>query len=184
MTAVQIRNRCPSLAINFQIPYDFWFNRKLGEEEAAKLKIFGCQAWAVRVNRNKLDSNAESCVMIRHKAGTKMAIGCGVLKGKKEEHKVNEGILGVESLVIQIDPNVEELIPNLRRSARHRTENICACCRVVNVKEIGQDKVTEPMMVGEDLSSLESDKRIEAMKAKLMRLKERIFGKSLSDQKM
>lgn len=37
-----IRNRCPSTAIDMQVPYELWFRQKLTDECVRAIKVFGC----------------------------------------------------------------------------------------------------------------------------------------------
>lgn len=238
MTAVHVRNRCPSSAINFQVPYELWYNKEMDEREIARLKVFGCQAWALRVNKTKLDSRAELCVMVGYEAGTKDGYRLWSLERKKvivrrsvifveekfpfkekglatdglpritrlkpeggeihfditkvegptievefEPKEVRQEIeetLGVESPVRQSqsqnESNVGELVPNLRRSARHRTGKTCACCNAAAlnvVKEVEHGRVTDPTTVDEAMSSLEHEKWTEAMKVEMNEMKKR-----------
>ena len=66
MTACYIRNRCESRAIENQIPFELWHNRKLSSEELRFMKVFGCQAWMTveNVKSHKMKDRAEECVMI------------------------------------------------------------------------------------------------------------------------
>ncbi|KAJ8866187.1 hypothetical protein PR048_033711 [Dryococelus australis] len=182
-------NTCPSSAIHFHIHYELCFNRQLGEEEVAKLKIFGCQACAVRVNRKKLDSKAESCVLIGYEAGTKdgyrlwslerenVIIRSSVVfeeekfpfKGKGQVKDVSKSkgeetyfdITHVEGPEVELGFELEGVGQEIEDN-----EEILG---VESLPDIGQEKVTEPMTVGEALSSLESDTWIEVEKNEMKR---------------
>ncbi|KAL1458776.1 hypothetical protein WDU94_008892 [Cyamophila willieti] len=71
MTAAYIRNRCPSSAIDNQIPFELWTNKKLTRDDMERIKVFGCRAWAKKMDGKKLDSKAEKCVMIGYEENTK-----------------------------------------------------------------------------------------------------------------
>ncbi|KAJ8893914.1 hypothetical protein PR048_006515 [Dryococelus australis] len=43
--ANNIQNRCPSQAINEQIPFQLWFNKDLTVDDIKHIFIFGCQMW-------------------------------------------------------------------------------------------------------------------------------------------
>jgi hypothetical protein len=46
-------------------------NKKLNADDMERLKVFGCQAWAKKLDRGKLDSKAEECVMVGYEENTK-----------------------------------------------------------------------------------------------------------------
>jgi hypothetical protein len=69
-TAVYIRNRCPSKAVNFQIPFELWEERDLTLGDLDNLKVFGCQAWVI-IKGGKLDPRGEECVFMGYPEGTK-----------------------------------------------------------------------------------------------------------------
>ncbi|KAI5735092.1 hypothetical protein M8J77_014056 [Diaphorina citri] len=71
MTAAYIRNRCPSSAIDNQIPYELWTNKNLTKEDVNRIKVYGCRAYAKKMSGGKLDSKAEKCVMIGYEESTK-----------------------------------------------------------------------------------------------------------------
>jgi len=72
MTATLLRNRAPSAAINFEIPFERWFRKELGEEELKRLKVFGCLAWALKMEgKSKVKPVSEKCVMVGYELGTK-----------------------------------------------------------------------------------------------------------------
>lgn len=54
-TPTFIRNRCPSSAINNQIPAELWTGKKMLNEEIDKMKVFGCKAWTKRLFINQID---------------------------------------------------------------------------------------------------------------------------------
>uniref|UniRef100_A0A1Y1N2J6 Integrase catalytic domain-containing protein n=1 Tax=Photinus pyralis TaxID=7054 RepID=A0A1Y1N2J6_PHOPY len=83
MTSVFIRNRCPSSAIDFKIPYEIWHNKKLKLETANLIKIFGCQAWAKKSKSTKFESKAETCVLIGFAENTKDGYRLWSLKRRK-----------------------------------------------------------------------------------------------------
>lgn len=73
MYANEIRNRCPSKAIDCQIPYELWFEKNLIKEEIQRFKVFGCRVWSLitEESRAKLDARAEECIFVGHERGMK-----------------------------------------------------------------------------------------------------------------
>lgn len=69
--AVFILNRIPHSGINFQIPYELWFKRKFEGSEVQRIKVFGCKAWALKMDSGKLEEKTEACVMMGYELETK-----------------------------------------------------------------------------------------------------------------
>ena len=63
LTAVHIINMSPSRPLDFKIPQELWAGRK---QDYAKLRIFGCEAYALVPNdeRRKLDSRSRKCIFL------------------------------------------------------------------------------------------------------------------------
>lgn len=63
MTAVFLRNRCPTKSLDDITPAAIWNNEK---SKASILKVFGCECFAVYKDKNqqrkKLDSRSRKCV--------------------------------------------------------------------------------------------------------------------------
>ena len=73
-TANFIRNVCRSKAINNEVPFEVWFNRRLNNKDLERLKTFGCEAWAAVVNpnkRRKLGPRAKKCLYLGFEDGVK-----------------------------------------------------------------------------------------------------------------
>jgi hypothetical protein len=70
-TAAYIRNRCPSRSIDNQIPVELWTGKPLREEELMSMRTFGCRAWALRPEMNKLDDKCDECVFWGFEDGVK-----------------------------------------------------------------------------------------------------------------
>lgn len=69
-TAMYLRNRSPTRAVDGKTPYEAWH----GEKPRVKhLKVFGCDAYAhvPKDERSKLDSKARKCIMLGYGQETK-----------------------------------------------------------------------------------------------------------------
>ena len=69
-TAVYIRNRCPTKAVEGKTPYEAWFGQK---PRADHLRVFGSDAYVhvPKDKRKKLDSKARKCVLLEYGDTTK-----------------------------------------------------------------------------------------------------------------
>lgn len=69
-TAVYVRNRCPTVALNNKTPYEALNGRK---PNVKHLKIFGCisHAHVPKDERSKLDSKSRRCVLVGYGSGVK-----------------------------------------------------------------------------------------------------------------
>jgi len=69
-TAVYIKNRCPTKALNSKTPQEAWSGRK---PDVSHLRIFGCKAFAhvPDEKRTKLESKSMLCVFLGYYEGTK-----------------------------------------------------------------------------------------------------------------
>jgi Reverse transcriptase (RNA-dependent DNA polymerase)/gag-polypeptide of LTR copia-type/Integrase core domain/GAG-pre-integrase domain len=67
-TACHIRNKCPSKAIDEQVPETLWLGR---ESKLKHLRVYGCKVWSVANARKKLDAKSEECVLIGYPDGVK-----------------------------------------------------------------------------------------------------------------
>lgn len=70
-TAAHIRNKCPSKAVNHQVPETLWLNR---EAKIDYLRVYGCRAWAVQRRqrrKTKLDPKAVECILVGYPEGVK-----------------------------------------------------------------------------------------------------------------
>ena len=65
-TACFIKNRCVSKAIDGQIPFELWFDKRLDKTELNRLKVFGCQVWMFveNVKSHKMEPRAVECVLL------------------------------------------------------------------------------------------------------------------------
>ena len=65
LTAVHIINMSPSRPLDVKIPQELWAGRK---QDYAKLRIFGCEAYALVPNdeRRKLESRSQKCIFLGH----------------------------------------------------------------------------------------------------------------------
>ncbi|KAE8747188.1 hypothetical protein FOCC_FOCC006055 [Frankliniella occidentalis] len=70
-TAAYIRNRTPCSAINFEIPTEVLYKKKLELSDYEKLHPFGCRVQAMREIRGKLDPKTVECVMLGYEENTK-----------------------------------------------------------------------------------------------------------------
>jgi len=69
-TAVYIKNRCPTKALDSKTPQEVWSGRK---PDVSHLKVFGCKTFAHVPNekRTKLESKSMPCVFLGYYEGTK-----------------------------------------------------------------------------------------------------------------
>ena len=69
-TAVYLKNRCPTKAVQGRTPYEAWYGKKPNVEH---LKVFGCTAYAhiPKDERGKFDSKARKCVLLGYDDLTK-----------------------------------------------------------------------------------------------------------------
>jgi hypothetical protein len=69
-TAVYIKNRCPTKALNSKTPQEAWSGRK---PDVSHLRVFGCKAFAhvPDEKRTKLQSKSMPCVFLGYYEGTK-----------------------------------------------------------------------------------------------------------------
>jgi hypothetical protein len=64
-TASNIRNCCPSKAIQGRIPIEVWSKKTFTVDMAKEMKVFGCRAWDLDLNvKNKLDNRAVECIYL------------------------------------------------------------------------------------------------------------------------
>jgi len=70
MTAVYLRNRCPSKALNRVTPFEAWTSEK---PSLTHLRVFGCNAYAhiPHQRRTKLDPKAIKCVFVGYSLESK-----------------------------------------------------------------------------------------------------------------
>jgi hypothetical protein len=69
-TAVYIKNRCPTKALESKTPQEAWTSRK---PDVFHLRVFGCKAFAHNLDekRSKLESKSMPCVFLGYYEGTK-----------------------------------------------------------------------------------------------------------------
>ncbi len=69
-TAVYIKNRCPTKALDSKTPQEAWSGKK---PDGSHLKVFGCKAFAhvFDEKRTKLESKSMPCVFLEYYKGTK-----------------------------------------------------------------------------------------------------------------
>ena len=62
-TAVYLRKRCPTKAVDGVTPYEAWYGEKSTVEH---LRVFGCDLYAhvPKDKRGKFDSKARKCILI------------------------------------------------------------------------------------------------------------------------
>ncbi len=130
-TAVYIKNRCPTKALDSKTPQEAWSGKK---PDVSHLRVFGCKAFAHVPNekRTKLESKSMPCVFLGYYEGTKAyRLMCvktkriiksrdvvfiegskeidGVLHPKKEENVVvHEEVEGEEPLTFSRDTPLNE----------------------------------------------------------------------------
>ena len=69
-TAVYLRNRCPTKAVDGMTPYEAWYGEKPNVEH---LRVFGCDVYAhvPKDERGKFDSKARKCILLGYGQETK-----------------------------------------------------------------------------------------------------------------
>ena len=181
-TAVYLRNRSPTKAIEAMTPFEAWVGEK---PNVGHLRTFGCVAYArvAKDERKKLDSKARKCIFLGYGTETK---GYRLYDPKREkvffsrDVVFNEKKRGIEkekhmeeNRCVQIEclsnvdedtettqPTIEEQPePVLRRSARERQPPDFYGARV----NIASEVLNEPTSMTEALASPERAKWMDAM---------------------
>ena len=69
-TAVYLRNRSPTKAVDGMTPFEAWMKKK---PTVSHLRVFGCKAYAhvPKDERGKLDSKAKKCILVGYGEDTK-----------------------------------------------------------------------------------------------------------------
>ena len=69
-TAVYIRNRCPTVALDGTTPYEHWFGRK---PDVSNFRVFGCctHVHIPDQKRGKLDKKSKKCIFVGYLDGSK-----------------------------------------------------------------------------------------------------------------
>ena len=180
-TAVYLRNRSPTKAVEEMTPFEAWVGEK---PNVGHLRTFGCVAYAhvAKDERKKLDSKARGCIFLGYGTETK---GYRLYDPKREKVFLsrdvvfNEKKLGIEkeknmeeeNRYVQIEcvdedtgepPQStinEQPEPVLRRSARERQPPDFYSARV----NIASEVLNEPTSMTEALASPERAKWMDAM---------------------
>ena len=181
-TAVYLRNRSPTKAVEAMTPFEAWVGEK---PNVGHLRTFGCVAYAhvAKDERKKLDSKARKCIFLGYGTETK---GYRLYDPKREkvffsrDVVFNEKKRGIEkekhmeeNRCVQIEclsnvdedtettqPTIEEQPePVLRRSARERQPPDFYGARV----NIANEVLNEPTSMTEALASPERAKWMDAM---------------------
>ena len=181
-TAVYLRNRSPTKAVEAMTPFEAWVGEK---PNVGHLRTFGCVAYAhvAKDERKKLDSKARKCIFLGYGTETK---GYRLYDPKREkvffsrDVVFNEKKRGIEkeknmeeNRCVQIEclsnvdkdtettqPTIEEQPePVLRRSARERQPPDFYGARV----NIASEVLSEPTSMTEALASPERAKWMDAM---------------------
>ena len=139
-TAVYLRNRSPTKAVNHATPFEAWTGDK---PDVSHLFSFGCTAYAhiPKDERKKLDSKARKCIFLGYGTETKRyrLYHCerkGVFYSR--DVKFNGSELGIEkepcdgpdkliTIELSCDDDVikDSEIPEVRRSTRERRPPDC-----------------------------------------------------------
>ena len=181
-TAVYLRNRSPTKAVEAMTPFEAWVGEK---PNVGHLRTFGCVAYAhvAKDERKKLDSKAKKCIFLGYGTETK---GYRLYDPKREkvffsrDVVFNEKKRGIEkeknmeeNRCVQMEclsnvdedtettqPTIEEQPePVLRRSARERQPPDFYGARV----NIASEVLNEPTSMTEALASPERAKWMDAM---------------------
>lgn len=70
-TACQVRNKCPSTAVDGKIPEEMWTGKEVRLDH---LRVYGCRVWSVlddKERRSKLDPKARECIFVGYPEGRK-----------------------------------------------------------------------------------------------------------------
>ena len=187
-TAVYLRNRSPTTAVNGMTPYQAWTGEK---PRVSHLRVFGCAAYAhvPKDERQKLDPKARKCIFLGYGTETKgyrlydperrrvfhsrdVLFNETCKPGLQEETQVKLMEDQIENpLHVELDcvsEEIEQETPELRRSGRaqrppdHYGEWVT----------IAHDEVKEPQTVKEALTSSSKGKWQKAMERELESLRE------------
>lgn len=94
-TAAKLRNKCPSAAIEGDIPERRWTGKEVLLDH---LKVFGCRAWSHERSfsrKSKLDPKAKECVFVGYPDGTK---GYKLWDPKKKTFLISRDIIFEENV--------------------------------------------------------------------------------------
>ena len=121
-TAVYLRNRCPTKAVEGMTPYEAWHSEKPKVEH---LRVFGCAAYAhiPKDERGKFDSKARKCILLGYGQKTKGYRLFDPIRGKvlhsrdvrfNEDEKHSEVITNYDldhHLILDLSSNCEPEVP-------------------------------------------------------------------------
>ena len=144
-TANMIRNRCPSMAIKGNIPYELWFQRALTREVINDMRVFGCRAWDLKLEgKGKLESRAVECVYFGQVEGVKEhKLYC--LHEKKicisRNVKFEENIFPYQSKIPNLIPQPLTAIGNVTSESENSENNLGGDTEIPNdqLRESDQD---------------------------------------------
>ena len=189
-TAVYLRNRSPTKAVDGMTPFEAWTGKK---PSVSHLRVFGCKAFAhvPKDERGKLDSKAKKCILVGYGEETKGYRLYDPLKKricfsrdvcfKENEHGFEDEVTHSGQQYVELDlwseddANPDPVVtdeapvlpppeqPPVRRSERERRFPDYYGVRIYLSK-------TEPSTVEEVLSTPEKDCWLEAMEKEMTSL--------------
>ena len=198
-TAVYLRNRCPTRAVEEKTPFESLTGEK---PSVGHLKVFGCAAYChiPKDNRNKLDSKSQKCVFLGYSENRKV-IDCLISRNIFSRDVIfNETASGFEKendqqVYVQIELEVEDdsQVPvespsTMNNELNEHNEEITehSVTEEPGLRRSGRerrypdrygtyvnvaDHAIEPATVEEALNGVDKDKWKEAMEAEFKSLK-------------
>jgi transposase InsO family protein len=186
-TAVYLRNRCPTKAVNGMTPHEAWYGYK---PKVRHLRVFGCDAYAhiPRDERGKFDSKSRKCILLGYGKQTKGyrlfdPIQRKVLHSRdvqfNENEKKSEEVYNDQNHQLIVDlsepqPQTESQTPeesapeqDVRRSTRERRQP-----SYYGMEHSHLSVQKEPVSIEEATTSPESSKWTQAMEAEMKSLKD------------
>eukprot|EP00733_Pompholyxophrys_punicea_P000254 Pompholyxophrys_punicea_v1_NODE_55_length_4195_cov_3.523671.p1 type:complete len:835 gc:universal NODE_55_length_4195_cov_3.523671:1568-4072(+) len=144
-TAVYLRNRCPTSALDGQTPYFAWYGR---QPSLNRLRVFGSKAFAhvPAEKRKKLDPKAVKCLMLGYDSSRK---GWRLWNIEKKELLISRDVVFDESFV-QSQVKVDELPPSLIQAEEKAFQNNEPLENHLNTKDEIEDVSVENEKVLED----------------------------------
>ena len=122
-TAVYLKNRCPTRAVQGVTPFEIWHGKKPGVDH---LRVFGCDAYShiPKDERGKFDTKARKCILFGYGEVTKGYRLYDVEEKKvlySRDVKFNEGAKNCRHESQTVSTDDYKLIVDLSNEAEHET---------------------------------------------------------------
>ena len=122
-TAVYLKNRCPTRAVQGVTPFEIWHGKKPGVDH---LRVFGCDAYShiPKDERGKFDTKARKCILLGYGEVTKGYRLYDVEEKKvlySRDVKFNEGAKNCRHESQTVSTDDYKLIVDLSNEAEHET---------------------------------------------------------------